>query len=105
MHYYPPNASIDLEEMVQQLNSSLTQFPQNVSNVYSTLSHGMFNIVITGSQSWGSIILLFHHYWKRTSLMTNSRPISIVPVFSKILEKVVNKQLHNYLSLHHLYDE
>ena len=37
--------------------------------------------------------------------MNNYRPISLLPVFSKIFEKVVQKQLYDYLMTNNLLSE
>jgi len=43
------------------------------------------------------------HKSKNSELYTNYRPISLLPSFSKILEKIVHKRLYNFLDQHNVF--
>ena len=54
------------------------------------------------SQSWRHYLVHPIHKTGNPSNPSNFRPISIVPVISKIVERAVHQQLYNYLSHNHL---
>ena len=53
-------------------------------------------------ESWKHSLVYPIHKSGNPSNPSNFRPISIVPVFAKIVERAVHQQLYNYLSQNHL---
>ena len=38
-----------------------------------------------------------------TNYTSNYRPIAIIPIFAKLLEKIVHQRLHSFLQLHDIF--
>ena len=52
---------------------------------------------------WKNVIVVPAQKSKQSSSLTNFQPISILPVFSKVLEKVVFNQVVNHFTTHDLF--
>ena len=45
---------------------------------------------------------IFPEKFKITKILNNYRPISLLPTISKVFQRVIYNQLHNYLNTHHI---
>ena len=79
---------------IKQIKESLA-FPLTII-INKSLSTGE----IPANLKVAKVVPLYKH--KEKNLLTNYRPISLLPVFSKVLEKVVHKRLYNFFDKNEL---
>ena len=94
-----PKTSCGCDEINSKLikNSSLV-IAQPLSHVINlSLSHG----IVPNQMKIAKVLPIFKG--KENNIFKNYRPISLLPSFSKILEKVVYKRLYSYFQHHELF--
>ena len=99
---------IDIQPLITALKSSKAHGPDNISasmihlcgnDICFPLQIIFQNICDTGKfpSQWKEANVTPVHKKKDKQLVSNYRPISLLPLFSKIFERIVFKNLYNYL--------
>ena len=84
----------------RMLKKEKTKFANKLAPLINeSLSAGIFPFVLKRAK----VIPIFKKGDK--TKMTNYRPISLLPVLSKVFEKVINNQITNHLNTHKIIDE
>ena len=110
--------SISLTEILSLLNSvkstsSVDPIPLSVfkksshfisNQLLSIYSHSLIYGIFPTSFKRSHIKLILKKNNLDTSVLTNFRPISQLSIMSKILERIVSKQIFNYLSVNNILD-
>ena len=100
--------NMDVEKIIKSIKRSKTTgidyfqpgFIKDAADVLSVpLSHIINMSLDTGQfpQAWTAAKIIPLHKSGSTKSFDNYRPISVLPIVSKVIEKIVHKQLMNFL--------
>ena len=100
-------------DIIKNINVNKTHGPDNISgrmielfgdNITFSLSIIFTNSINTGifPSLWKSANVTPTHKKDSKQIVNNYRPISLLPVFSKIFERILFSKMHNYFTSNNL---
>ena len=106
--FFTPTDPIEVSKIIRALNSKKSSGHDGLNSILIKslgdeislpltliINNSLSSGIVPDDMKLAKVVPLFKS--KNKQLFTNYRPISLLPVFSKILEKVVHKRLYSFL--------